>query len=1113
MLFKCLLLAALLPRLADAGLAVVCDQFKIASIVFTSLQCTQPLMTGLNLGSDLGGTIANNDPYYANCNSPHEISSFTVSFTTTTTLSQGGTNYSGRRVILYNPNRSQHSTATLPATAAFSYATTPDPLSFYINMIHDYTHLGTPGTCQTSKRFTIEQELNLVDCRKVNLTAIDLPGLECDMELTGLTIPFGGDYAPPAPFANCILPATANSTSARFQYVLLAGASQVWYTQTDFYSNGGLYANAVPPAFATLTWIPANRPTNVVVNALVQIALIDNTRENNCRFDNLFNFALPWPTPVCPGLSQANCYLNRRGCRWSGSTCLQGAPSTCAQFLTDTVGCTANSNCTLWTNNGNLCTDACNRITPQVCVGSFPVRTHCRLDFTSLACYATTDSDVCYSHPNEATCPSATCFFDPYAKNCFHSIEETAKAFPCTHWSTFTNTPACSYHGCVLLNSNACSTSISTANTLDNSTSINYAQKVVISGSTILPSSTTLRTTIGIPFATSSQPNKLWPTSPSWPNVVISNPAANIGAFIASMPSQCAFRSSLPGPPVETSSQSTAAELQNYVIQWIKTYKTISFNVSSATGVAANAVYGAPLVQPLVTQAALSFDTSTLQFTLQSDLNSIVGNCSQYGASVASNAAGQTFTIPISYVEQLPNSVYYQFVQILTVVVPSTGTATVATATVYTQLGYPIETIFPAEGCAPGSAALQITWQLKMSNIYDSTRQVGPRSVADVSLTSPDVVGPANCYGEQITAFQNLGCVQTDYACYYKLTTLSSCRAAISDGGAFDLCLYANATDKINDVGVGGEYPAGLNGLHRFFVTPYNCPRSRTNDSMCLPVQNNQAGLPDEVRASISTNQFGPADPLVNSFNVQAGFLATPTSTLASLVTLDNTQQFDGNLFAERAISPVLILPEDMRNTHDLRFSNSSLSFVVTPLNGLGQPFAADALAVSQLQYNNIRAGLIYNTKNDFASCSAAQKCELLPACNGVIGCDGFSVPVAYIRQLMPANGYRFSVEYTATLRSTAGARRLLQTASIQGGFLFFDLVFDTTAFGLETCDYEQIKAQVLTEATAISSTQQQKLNSAIFNLVFPLAVLWFSLYFLVSQVAFEANNRATHEI
>lgn len=1125
MAWKCLsaaLLCALFaPVAVDAGLAVVCDQFKITSIVFTSLQCTQTPMTGLNLGSDLGGTVANNDPYYANCNSPYEISSFSVSFTTTTTLSQGGTNYSGRRVILYNPNRSQHSTTTLPTASVFSYATTPDPLSFYINMIHDYTHLGTPGTCQTSKRFSVEQELNLVECRKFNLTAIELPGLECDMELTGLTIPFGGSYAPSTPFANCILPVTANSTSARFQYASLAGALGVQYTQTDFFSNNGLYAGAVPPAFSTVTFTSANRPTSVVVNPLVQTPQPDSTRENNCRCKYNFNFALPFPTPVCPGLSQANCYLNRRGCHWSGSTCLQGAPSTCAQYLTDSVGCTANSNCTVWTNNGNLCTDACDKITPQLCVGSTPVRTHCRLDFNTQTCSAAVGTDLCLSKPSQATCNSTTCLWDPHVSNCFYNLTQANTVFSCTYWNSISSVDDCVYHGCVLLNNNQCGGSISTSNTADNSSTINFAQKIQYLSPAFIPASESIRVSVSVPFATNSRPNKIWPLSPPWPNIVVSDPLLNIGAIMSSINTNCSMQSRSVGPPVElTSSAFTAAELQNYIIPWVKANKTLTFDPNSAIGRAASAIYGNPRMgaNDLVTQVAISFDTSLLQFTFQAELPALVQNCAHYGVSLELTPTARIYTVPLAYVEQSPDGLFSQYTQNLKLTVLLAGGSSLVTSTNYRQVAFPVEILFPRNVCPAGAAAMQIVWQLELRDRYDSLREIGPRSIADIVLRSPDSpLGPTNCYGDTVIAFQKVGCNPLVYSCIYTITTRSACRTLTEDGQAFNECKYANSSDRISDLGGNFNYSTSLNAVHRFFVYNWNCPLTRVNDLLCVLSVKSTSGYPDEVYGSVQASQYDTLSRSENPFIVSAGFLPTPTAPLANitLIGANQTQQYDGNLYTDQALTIVIVLPELIRNVYSLRFANKTTQLRITAVDLNGVEFMTSTNR-SSITFSDIQNQLLYTPHNAFLSpqCSPSRQCRLLPACANQIGCDGLSFPVQALRTLLPSKAYSFAIEYELSLQRTAGAaRRLLQTQSgtlsTGGGHLFFVLNLDpeTSTINAEVCNYDEARAAWLVEMTLADEQQRALVRRIVLDWLVPLVLFQVLLFALISSAVFNSNK------
>jgi hypothetical protein len=87
--------------------------------------------------------------------------------------------------------------------------------------------------------------------------------------------------------------------------------------------------------------------------------------------------------------------------------------------------------------------------------------------------------------------------------------------------------------------------------------------------------------------------------------------------------------------------------------QFISKNHTLNFNLSDPLGVAADAVYGRPFIGTgfLLSSVSISFDGSTLMYTLQTDLNRIVASCSSYGASLTINPTNRVYYVPIRLVK------------------------------------------------------------------------------------------------------------------------------------------------------------------------------------------------------------------------------------------------------------------------------------------------------------------------------------------------------------------------------------------------------------------------------------------------------------------------------
>ncbi len=826
---------------------------------------------------------------------------------------------------------------------------------------------------------------------------------------------------------------------------------------------------------------------------------------------------LPRIDAQCFGQQEQTCYNNRATCHWvAPSTCTNGAPTNCAQYMWDQWGCYISSfNCNNMPNNGYLCGNACATLTAQQCVGSVPVRSECRYGFTNSSCYYMDTRAQCLSQPNAGVCNSTNCLFDPYINNCFDAMWQVNQVFPCSYWTS--STP-CNYHGCLWINNAACVSVVTSANTLDNSTTINYAQKVTYTNPTVVTNTQRLRVTINVPFGVSSRPSMPWPQSPSWPQILILKPVDRVANYITGMSSNCSMRPQMTGPPVYAANSSTTpVQLLTSILKWVTTNKNLTFNASDPLGVLSKPVYGDPYIKSsaLVTQVAMSFDSNFLVYTLDYDLPSLVAYCGSYGASVSIGATSKTYTIPVSFVEWSPQDVYTQFIQYLYVTIQNAGGFSIVSSSTFLQQAYPDQVTYPRTGCPTDAAKIQISWILRLSGVYDSSREVGPRSIADIVLKTPaNNNSLGNCYGDQLVSFEELGCDSNSYSCSYRITTLSRCRALTADGEAFNDCSYSNSSDTVLDLGVNKTYSTALNTLHRFYAYIYNCPRIRSNDIQCTLVVNNASMYPDEVQAYIRASEYITQTQNVNPFNVTAGFLYRPAATLSNLsIPINSTVTFDGNVYAEQAVTAVIVLPQEIRTLYDLRLNNASTQFVIEALNVLGQPMSTGEAPVIRLNYSDIRPGLLYSAKSDYYSsgCSTTQSCQLLPACVGVLGCDGLSMPVTYLRKLMPANGYRFTVQYNLQLPAIASRRRLLQTQTFynldhDSGFVSVDILFITVQ--TNTSDNETLRRHFYDEIYQLNYEQRKRISQTVLRVNLPIIVFTIFAYFVLSACVGRSDSR-----
>lgn len=342
---------------------------------------------------------------------------------------------------------------------------------------------------------------------------------------------------------------------------------------------------------------------------------------------------------------------------------------------------------------------------------------------------------------------------------------------------------------------------------------------------------------------------------------------------------------------------------------------------------------------------------------------------------------------------------------------------------------------------------------MELHDVFDANAKVGPRSLSDISLRSPlSPPGPVNCYGDNITNYIDLGCNDATYTCTFQIVTQSQCRPLTPDGEAFNLCSYAPATARFLDMGSDIPYPTELNGLHTIYVNVYDCDASNE----CSLANQSPFGYPDQIQTRIISSNYLAQSIASNPFRVAGGFLPTPFSQLDAFNRLtDNidptgaVRRFDGNVFSNQPVTIAVVLPQEIRNRYDLRLQLNAGNVTIYPLNPVGIRLGTTGTfngtvfdttgytGVESLDFSDIALATLFTPKNAYDDgCGAQLTCQKLSACNNILGCDGFSVPVAQLRSLMDANGYEFELTYKIGLTnpdgSTPNARTLLSVDNEQ---------------------------------------------------------------------------------
>lgn len=385
--------------------------------------------------------------------------------------------------------------------------------------------------------------------------------------------------------------------------------------------------------------------------------------------------------------------------------------------------------------------------------------------------------------------------------------------------------------------------------------------------------------------------------------------------------------------------------------------------------------------------------------------------------------------------------------------------------------------------------------------------------------------GVANCYGDKVTGFTAVGCDRVTFTCTYEYVTQSRCRVKLPNNSEiFNQCQYAKDADRIADMGSDIAYPKTLDSLHRHFINVYTCDAVDTNN--CTLSNQSPLGYPDPVTFRLTNSDFLSQAIEANPFQVTSGLLPFPTAIISQFNYLSDksvrgAQVFDGNLFSNQPVTILTLLPEATRDTNDLRITNTPVNVTITPLNAQAQPLINGRI----LTYSDIRSRVLYTTKNDYDDgCGAQIACKTLPACNGIYGCDGFSIPTSQLLALSPANGYAIVVNYRIGFArpdgSAPNARRLLSHNE-----LAFDKPMRALLQTSQTTSYEntvsfQFSVSVNGTNVAIGTPQinvniQQNVMNTLKDIkpVFYMTVIthWSALiiiYAVISQVSKESSRK-----
>ncbi len=687
----------------------------------------------------------------------------------------------------------------------------------------------------------------------------------------------------------------------------------------------------------------------------------------------------------------------------------------------------------LWARHASAQT--CSTNTEQVCLNRNNNATVCLYDFPNHQCVEVGEvSDACQSNNDQNSCTTDGCFWDSYIKNCLASLSQVNSAFQCSFWTAFSTSAgnqntACQFHGCQWdVNAHHC---VAANETLTPAAPNIITSVVRFVNDTVNTETQALNVAALVPFVYSEQT----PTNPKFPMIQVLFSASDLGPFsTVDAPGCSTYQSSAAVAPAAFTTTVDPVEVNAFLMEWVNQYHNLDFNTSEI-GLVLQKSLGRPNIGPSSIVKSVSYDGAQFRFNVSIDLINATVQCNTRGASKTEGLDSRIYIVPLSYIESSPSAVYAQTTKTFTVAVPITGSVTIGGNTAYGTAAFPLTFTFKSGDhaeCDPGEGRMYTGWQVETYNVYDVGRTVSVVTGTDVVFRSPvSPAGPVNCYGEEFfwggdTPYA-YSCDASTFTCKTTFVTRTACRVFTEDGNAFTKCSYAKDADRIADMGSDIPYPTTLDTLHTIFFYRRNCGPFDFDVSSCPIYTTSGDGHPDTVSAHVSGSAFPDTTQTSPQFVVSTGFLPGQNQGLGAGVdaTAGSIQlQADGliTLFASLGVVT--------RNRYILEVVLSNT--IITPLDSAGGPMTSvpGYTGPAQLTYYEFRTSLLYSAKFDFdQGCGAAGTCQTLPACEGIVGCDGFSLPVAQLQALMPSPRYSIVLAYEIDLPTDSNPptrRRLL---------------------------------------------------------------------------------------
>lgn len=278
------------------------------------------------------------------------------------------------------------------------------------------------------------------------------------------------------------------------------------------------------------------------------------------------------------------------------------------------------------------------------------------------------------------------------------------------------------------------------------------------------------------------------------------------------------------------------------------------------------------------------------------------------------------------------------------------------------------------------------------------THQPGPRPDTFAymgPLTARDIrplLG--NCYDLAITDLVAHGCQPG--VCHFTVYTETHCRAIVESGDAFRVCLS----------GQTGYPTPDLAQRFDMRVKPYQCPQSAitfqggavaVDTHACHPATTGRDDT-DHIQITLDVPIF-PARKAELDLDVGGALLRNKDDTLETIASTDSDTDALV-LHHEGDVTPVVFLDSELlRETYQLFIVDANITAIGANQTAWGA--AGNSVVLYQDQWR-ARATIVPKAMVTGPGGSQAQGMSV-QACYGVAGCDGFSVPVQDLLDLLPA--------------------------------------------------------------------------------------------------------------